>query len=83
MPVVGPVLGILASYIYTSVTKGACTSVFAATNPVVRAQPKTYKGRYLVPMGKVAAASTLGEDIELAKHLWALSEKVVAANGIA
>ncbi|KAF8600688.1 NAD(P)-binding protein [Ceratobasidium sp. AG-I] len=83
MPVIGPVVGFLANYIYTSVPDGAYTSVFAATNPIIRAKPENYKGKYLVPMGKVATTSSLGEDAELAKKLWALSETVIAAGGIA
>lgn len=83
IPVVGSAVGFLANYMFATLPDGAYTSVFAAINPAVRAQPEDYKGKYLVPMGKVAAPGPLGEDVELGKKLWALTERVVAAGGIA
>jgi len=83
VPYVGAAFGFLAGYIFSTLPDGAYTSVYAAINPVVRAEPEVYKGKYLVPMGKIAAPAPLGEDAELAKQLWVLSEKVVADNGIA
>lgn len=66
---------------FAGIADGAYTSVFAAANPVVRAKPDAYKGKYLVPFGRVTAPAPLAHDGELAKQLWTLSEKVVAANG--
>ena len=68
---------------FATVPDGAYTSVFCAVNPVVRAEPKVYKGKYLIPMGKVAPPAPLGEDVQLGKELWELTEKVVADGGIA
>lgn len=83
VPYVGAAFGFLAGYIFSTLPDGAYTSVFAAINPVVRAEPEKYKGKYLVPMGRIAAPASAAEDLELAKQLWALSEKVVADDGIA
>lgn len=83
IPVVGPAVGFLAGYMFATVPDGAYTSIFAAINPIVRAEPEVYKGKYLVPMGKVTAPGPLAQDAELGKQLWALSEQVVAAGGVA
>ncbi|KAF8600690.1 NAD-P-binding protein [Ceratobasidium sp. AG-I] len=82
IPIIGLAVGFMVGYMFASVPDGAYTSVFAATNPIVRAEPKAYKGKYLVPMGRIAAPSPLAEDLELGKQLWELTEKVVAAGGI-
>lgn len=81
MPVLGPVVRFFSGYTFSSLVDGAFTSVFAAANPVVRANPEAYKGKYLMPFGKVTAPGPLARDAELAKQLWTLSEKVVVANG--
>lgn len=82
-PYVGAAFAFLAGYVFSTLPDGAYTSVFAVINPIVRAEPEAYKGKYLVPMGKVATPAPLGEDAGLAKQLWVLSEKIVAENGIA
>lgn len=81
IPILGPLAGFFASYLLSSVPDGAYTSVFVAANPIVRAEPGIYKGKYLVPFGKIGVPSPLGQDTNLAKQLWTLSETVIAANG--
>ncbi|KAG8719084.1 hypothetical protein FRC08_003702 [Ceratobasidium sp. 394] len=77
IPIVGPLVGAIAKLTFSRPAEGALNSLFAATNPVVRAEPETYKGKYLMPVGKVTEPSKLAQDPELSKSLWDLSERVV------
>ncbi|KAG9094305.1 hypothetical protein FS749_012741 [Ceratobasidium sp. UAMH 11750] len=77
IPVIGRVAGVIAQFVFAHPAEGALTSIFAATNPVVRAEPEKYKGKYLTPVGKVTAPSELAQDVELSKRLWDLSERMV------
>lgn len=77
IPVIGPLARIIASYIFMSQPNGARTTVFAATDPRVRAESEKYKGAYLHPYGKITLPSKQARDGELSKRLWALSEKIV------
>ncbi|KAG8736738.1 hypothetical protein FRC10_008980 [Ceratobasidium sp. 414] len=77
IPIIGPVVGAIARIIFVRPAEGALTSIFAAINPVVRAESDKYKGKYLTPVGKVTVPSKLAQDVELSKRLWDLSEKVV------
>ncbi|KAG9124987.1 hypothetical protein FRC07_009458 [Ceratobasidium sp. 392] len=77
IPIIGPLVRVIASYIFMSEPDGARTSVFAAANPLVRAEPEKYKGKYLTPFGKVTRPSKIAQDIHLARQLWDLSEKIV------
>lgn len=61
--------------------EGARNSVFAAANPVVRAESDKYKGCYLMPIGKITEPSKLAQDEVLAKQLWLLTERIVEAHG--
>ncbi|KAG9098349.1 hypothetical protein FRC07_010659 [Ceratobasidium sp. 392] len=82
IPFVGPLAAIIAKLLFTRPADGALNSVFAATNPIVRAQPGKYKGKYLTPVGKVTKPSKLAQDEDLAKRLWDLSEKVVESSSL-
>ncbi|KAG8734641.1 hypothetical protein FRC10_011598 [Ceratobasidium sp. 414] len=77
IPIFGPVAGVIAKLVFAHPAEGALTSIFAATNPVVRTEPEKYKGKYLTPVGKVTTPSKLAQDVELSKRLWDLSERVV------
>ncbi|KAG8685725.1 hypothetical protein FRC09_014566 [Ceratobasidium sp. 395] len=83
LPVIGSVAGIIAQYVFADPAVGALNSMFAATNPVVRAEPDKYKGNYLMPVGNITAPSKLAQDQELAKRLWDLSEQVVQSRSAA
>jgi hypothetical protein len=37
--------------------------VFAAANPVVGAEPEVCKGKYMMPVRKIAARSELAQDV--------------------
>ncbi|KAA1470089.1 NAD-P-binding protein [Dentipellis sp. KUC8613] len=57
--------------------QGAFTSLFAATSAQVAAEREKYKGKYLVPYGKIAGPATAAaKDAALAKTLWETSENV-------
>ncbi|KAG8742222.1 hypothetical protein FRC12_015420 [Ceratobasidium sp. 428] len=79
IPVAGRFANILIGTFFATPDQGALTSMFAATNPVVRAEPEKYKGKYLMPVDKVTAPSKLAQDEELGKRLWDLSEKIVGS----
>ncbi|KAG8741418.1 hypothetical protein FRC12_015684 [Ceratobasidium sp. 428] len=83
LPVIGSVAGIIAQYVFADPAVGALNSMFAATNPVVRAEPDKYKGKYLMPVGIITTPSKPAQDQELAKRLWDLSEQVVQSRSTA
>ncbi|KAI0073654.1 NAD-P-binding protein [Panus rudis PR-1116 ss-1] len=62
---------------FVSPDKGAYTPVFAAAASQVRQQAEKYKGAYLMPPGKVVAASKPADSEELAKELWDTSESLL------
>lgn len=62
--------------------QGALTTLFALTDPAVKAQPQTYNGKYLEPFASVTAPSKQGADILLARKLWEITEQVVRAGGV-
>ncbi|TFY59477.1 hypothetical protein EVG20_g7778 [Dentipellis fragilis] len=60
----------------TSPLQGAFTSLFAATSPQVAVEREKYKGRYLVPYGKIATGTRAARDPSLARTLWETSVRV-------
>ncbi|KAG8781284.1 hypothetical protein FRC12_022029 [Ceratobasidium sp. 428] len=80
-----PVWSLISSSIlrlaFVNEVEGARNSVFAATSPVIRAEPDKYKGKYLMPIGKVTTPSKMALDVKLAKQLWTLSEVIVESKG--
>lgn len=56
---------------------GSYTSLFAATSPIVRANPEKYKGAYLVPYGKIGKPNANARNEQFAKDLWETSEKAL------
>ncbi|KAG8792833.1 hypothetical protein FRC12_004704 [Ceratobasidium sp. 428] len=80
-----PVWSLISSSIlrlaFVNEAEGARNSVFAATSPVIRAEPDKYKGKYLMPIGKVTTPSKMAQDVRLAKQLWALSEAIIESKG--
>lgn len=71
----------LAALFFISVTQGSYTTLFAATSPEIRLYPSAYKGGYLLPYGKPTDTTDQGRDRQLARNLWALSEKIVNQSG--
>ncbi|KAF8600691.1 NAD-P-binding protein [Ceratobasidium sp. AG-I] len=76
-----PILGLLPNFlvklIFTDEAEGARNSVFAAANPIVRAESDRYNGSYLMPVGKISEPSKLAQDEMLSKQLWSLTEKII------
>jgi len=70
-------LGILSALASVDTTKGSLTSLYAAASPQVKAAPATYKGKFLLPYGKVGQATPQSHDPKLAKDLWKVTEEVV------
>ncbi|KIJ55091.1 hypothetical protein M422DRAFT_774224 [Sphaerobolus stellatus SS14] len=57
--------------------KGAHTTLYAATSPLVLRTPRLFKGAYLVPFGEIQKASDTANDTALAKRLWDSTERVL------
>lgn len=77
IPIVGRFANLIIGLFFAHPDEGALTSMFAATNPIVRAEPDKYKGKYLTAVDKVTPSSELSQDQELARRLWELSERIV------
>jgi hypothetical protein len=56
--------------------KGAANILFAATSPSLK--PELHNGAYLLPVGKISAASKAGSDLKMASELWEWTEKALA-----
>ena len=59
--------------------EGSYTSLFAATEKQVRQHPEVYKGKYLIPFGKVAPAHPLANNPAHGKALWDTTTKELNA----
>lgn len=76
----GLISDLLVNLFFIGEEAGARNSVFAAANPVVRAESDRYKGDYRIPVGNITKPSKLAQDETLAKQLWSLTEKIVEAH---
>lgn len=56
---------------------GALTPLFAATNDIVWVEKEKYGGAYLMPFGVISEPSENAQNPDLARELWAASERVV------
>ncbi|KII91198.1 hypothetical protein PLICRDRAFT_696304 [Plicaturopsis crispa FD-325 SS-3] len=61
----------------TTPDKGAYTSAFAAAASDVRARQDTYRGAFLVPVGKIGKAAAATLNPELAVELWDSTEAIL------
>lgn len=74
-------LWLLRLSLYTP-EEGAYTPIIAAAAPHVRAERESYKGVYLVPMGKIATPTKAARSESLARDLWETSVKVLEEMGV-
>ncbi|PCH41725.1 NAD(P)-binding protein [Wolfiporia cocos MD-104 SS10] len=81
-PILSPIYTFIANTFFTSPSKGAYSTAFAAAAPIVRTQAEEYRGAYIVPPGKIGKASRRVEDRELAKELWDTTERTLADIGL-
>jgi len=65
----------LASFFLFTPYKGAITPLYAATCEDI--EKNNWRGEWFVPLAKHAEPSKLAQNAQLAKDLWALSEKIV------
>ncbi|EIT81774.1 dehydrogenase [Aspergillus oryzae 100-8] len=76
----------VARLLFLTADEGAVTPLFAATAVEVRQDPERYKGRFLVPIGRVEAPNPVANDDEQVKGLWGTTVKEVnkhlADNGL-
>ncbi|EMD32270.1 hypothetical protein CERSUDRAFT_99662 [Gelatoporia subvermispora B] len=63
--------------LFSDVSKGSYTAVFAAAAPAVRADPDAYMGAYLVPVAKIAKPSADARNAALAAELWETTERIL------
>ncbi|KZT04392.1 NAD-P-binding protein [Laetiporus sulphureus 93-53] len=81
-PILSPIYSVIASTFFERPEVGGYAPAFAAVAPVVRAEPRTYRGAYIVPPGMVGKPSRLAESPELAKELWETTEGILRDLGI-
>ncbi|KAG8735049.1 hypothetical protein FRC11_003481 [Ceratobasidium sp. 423] len=77
MPILGWISDILVKLFFIDEAAGARNSVYAASNPSVRSDPKKYRGKFMTPVGKITAPSALAQNQDLARDLWTLTERIV------
>lgn len=67
----GALFKAIARLCFLSPEQGAMTTLFAAVAAEVKAEPDKYKGKFLVPVGKVEMPNPVVEDQDQVKGLWA------------
>ncbi|EMD40352.1 hypothetical protein CERSUDRAFT_102762 [Gelatoporia subvermispora B] len=70
-----------ASQFFLTSAEGAYTSIFAAASPMVKERPEEYKGKYMVPFGRIETPSIYAQSDALAEDLWQTTEQVIADFG--
>ncbi|KAI8725548.1 hypothetical protein NCS52_00126200 [Fusarium sp. LHS14.1] len=63
-------VGAIARIAFVSADQGAANSLFAAAATEVRENAEKYKGKFLVPVGKLEAPNPVAEDAAQVKGLW-------------
>ena len=76
------IASILAGFFIASPDVGAYNSAFAAASPLIKADPKKYKGAYLNPVGvfKEPGANARREDLQ--DECYETTEKYLASVGL-
>ncbi|KAJ5619636.1 hypothetical protein N7510_003620 [Penicillium lagena] len=67
----------IARLLFVASEQGAATSAFAATATEVRQNIEKYKGKFLVPIGKVGSPNAVVEDDRQVKGLWETTNREV------
>jgi NAD(P)-dependent dehydrogenase (short-subunit alcohol dehydrogenase family) len=57
--------------------EGSYTSLFAATSPEVYLKPRSYKGKYLEPVGEIKDPHAVSKDQSQSQNLWDTTEQEV------
>jgi len=65
----------LARYLLITPCQGAITTLFTATAKEI--EDNNWRGEYFVPYAQRSKPSSLGEDAQLARNLWDLSENII------
>ncbi|KAF4906592.1 putative oxidoreductase [Colletotrichum fructicola] len=60
----------IARLTFLSPEQGAATSLFAAASTDVKENPAAYKGRFLLPVGKIGVPASVASDEEQVRGLW-------------
>ncbi|KAI0951766.1 hypothetical protein AcV7_007770 [Taiwanofungus camphoratus] len=76
------VAALVINTFFSSPVVGAYANVFAAGAPEVRAEPRKYRGAYIVPPGRVGRSSEHANDERLAKELWDTTERFLESIGV-
>lgn len=61
---------LIARFSFLTAEKGAVAPLFVATSSEVRQKAAIYKGKFVVPVGKVQAPHSVAEDEQQVKGLW-------------
>lgn len=82
-PIISHIFTMAIRALWAAPSRGALTSVFAATAPVVRDQPQLYGGAYLQPPGKLGRPPNAdARSLELAEELWDTTERLLRDIGV-
>ncbi|KZT13260.1 NAD-P-binding protein [Laetiporus sulphureus 93-53] len=76
-PILAPIYSFIARALFTTPGKGAYSTVFAVAAPIVRAEPRKYRGAYIVPPGKLGTPGQAVNNQEVARELWETTEQVL------
>lgn len=82
-PIISHIFTMVIRALWAAPSRGALTSIFAATAPVVRDQPQLYGGAYLQPPGKLGRPPNAdARSLELAEELWDTTERLLRDIGV-
>ncbi|KAJ7167065.1 NAD-P-binding protein [Mycena filopes] len=82
IPLLGGLLGLVVPLLFSTPEAGGRAVAFAAAARDVAAERTRYKGAYLMPVGKITAASKAAQEAQLQTELYETTEKVVREMGI-
>lgn len=75
-------LHLLTTIFFYDPEKGAYTSSFAASSPLVHDDPKKYRAAYLTPFNKIKPTSEEAADPVRAREAWDATEALLATLNI-
>ncbi|KAJ7138631.1 NAD-P-binding protein [Mycena filopes] len=82
IPLLGGLLRLVVPLLFSTPEAGGTAVAFAAAAKDVAAERTRYKSAYLMPVGKVTAASNAAQDARLQTELYETTESVVREMGI-
>ncbi|PCH44941.1 NAD(P)-binding protein [Wolfiporia cocos MD-104 SS10] len=81
-PYIASIARAFVNAVFTTPTRGAYSTVFAAASDEVRAEPRMYRGAYVRPPNQCTLPPERVRDRKKAQELWALTENVLSELGV-